>query len=217
LGSESNFPMQSIASYLLAAIDTVAGTFGSPEIGLLILGLLAGLISAPFSYTGRRALEPVQSLAPQIQSLRARHGDDRRSLQRALLELYQQHAINPWAPLLGLIPAAIEVLLVVLLYLVVGTANALPAPAYLGWLTDLSSRDPLFILAGAMGLLLIIQAKADIRSNPPRQNRVKLFLQVAVPAAKFMIATALPSGVIIAWLSYSAVATMTQRLATIPA
>src|SRR5215470_961597 len=118
LASESNFPMQSIASYLLAAIDTVAGTFGSPEIGLLILGLLAGLISAPFSYTGRRALEPVQSLAPQIQSLRARHGDDRRSLQRALLELYQQHAINPWAPLLGLIPAAIEVLLVVLLYLV---------------------------------------------------------------------------------------------------
>src|SRR5262249_35758664 len=121
--------------------------------------------------------------------------------------------INPWSPLLGLIPAVIEIALIVLLYVAIGTPNALPAPAFLVWLSDLSSRDPHFVLAGLMGLVLIIQTRANILSNPPGQNRLKLLLHIAVPIAKVVIMTALPSGVLIMWFSYSTLAATTQHLA----
>jgi len=77
----------------------------------------------------------------------------------------------------------------------------------------LSSRDPYFVLAGLLCLLLIVQARANILSNPPRQNRLKLVLHLAVPAAKVMVAAVLPSGVVIAWLAYAAVMATTQLLA----
>jgi membrane protein insertase Oxa1/YidC/SpoIIIJ len=204
--------MEAPARYLLAAIDAITGASGSPESALLVIGVLAGLLSAPFSHVGRRTLARIQALQPEIQVLKAKHSDDRDSLQRSFLELYRRHSINPWSPLLGLIPAVVEVALIVLLYVAIVIPNALPAPVYLGWLSDLSSRDPRFVLAGSMGLLLVVQARANILSNPPRQNLLKLLLHIAVPFAKFAFAAVLPSGVLIAWLGYSAVAATTQHL-----
>jgi YidC/Oxa1 family membrane protein insertase len=204
--------MEAPARYLLAAIDAMIGASGSAEIALLIIGVLAGLLSAPFSYAGRRTLARIQALQPEIQVLKAKHSDDGDSLQRSLLELYRRQSINPWSPLLGLIPAVIEVALIVLLYAAIVIPNALPAPAYLGWLSDLSSSDPRFVLAGLMGLLFVVQARANILSNPPRQNLLKLLLHIAVPFAKFAFAAVLPSAVLIAWLGYSAVAATTQYL-----
>jgi hypothetical protein len=63
-----------------------------------------------------------------------------------------------------------------------------------------------------MGLLLVVQARANILSNPPRQHLLKLLLHIAVPFAKFAFAAVLPSGVLIAWLGYSAAAATTQHL-----
>jgi len=209
--------MEALARYLLAAIAAMTGVCGNPEIALFAIGVLAGLLSAPFSYAGRRALARIQALDLEIRGLKAKHGDDRRSLQRSLLALYRRQSINPWSPLLGLIPALIEIALIVLLCIALGVPNALLAPAHPGWLLDLSTRNPSFILAGSMGLLLIVQARANVLLNPPRQNRLKLLLHIAVPAVKIVIAAALPSGVVIAWLAYSAMAAATQHLAAVAA
>jgi len=114
---------------------------------------------------------------------------------------------------LGFIPAVIEIGLIVLVYVAVGIPSALLAPAHLGWFSDLSSRDPYFVLAGLLCLLLVVQARANILSNPPRQNRLKLLLHLAVPAAKVVVAAVLPSGVVIAWLAYAAVTATSQLLA----
>ena len=91
------------------------------------------------------------------------------SLQRSSLELYRQHSINPWSPLLGLIPAVIEIALIVLLYVASASQTLFRRLLISVGLSDLSSRDPRFVLAGLMGLLLILQ------------NRFKLLLQTAVP------------------------------------
>ena len=114
---------------------------------------------------------------------------------------------------MGFIPAVIEIGVIVLVYVAVGIPSALLAPAHPGWFPDLSSRDPYFVLAGLLCLLLIVQARANILSNPPRQNRLKLVLHLAVPAAKVTVAAVLPSGVVIAWLAYAAVMATTQLLA----
>jgi membrane protein insertase Oxa1/YidC/SpoIIIJ len=205
--------MEAIARYPLAAIVAMSAAVGSPEIALFVFGAMAGLVSAPFSYAGRRGLARILALQPEIQSRQSRHHDDRDLLHRSLLELYRQQSISPWSPLLGLIPAAVEIAVVVLLYVALGVPNALPAPRYLTWLSDLSLRDPHLVLAGAMGLLLIVQARGNFRSNPPRQNRLKRLLHMAVPAGKIAIAAALPSGVLIGWLAYSAIAAVTQHVA----
>ena len=206
--------MEALARYLYAAIGAITGTFGSPEVALFVMGVAAGLLSGPFSYAGRRALARIQALQPEIRELKAKHGDDSHALQRDLLELYRQQSINPWSPLLGFIPAVIEIGLIVLVYVAVGIPSALLAPAHLGWFSDLLSRDPYFVLAGLLlCLLLIVQARANILSNPPRQNRLKLLLHLAVPAAKVVVAAVLPSGVVIAWLAYAAVTATSQLLA----
>jgi membrane protein insertase Oxa1/YidC/SpoIIIJ len=90
------------------------------------------MLSGPFSYAGRRALARIQALQPEIRELKAKHGDDSHALQRDLLELYRQQSINPWSPLLGFIPAVIEIGLIVLVYVAVGIPSALLAPAILG-------------------------------------------------------------------------------------
>jgi hypothetical protein len=76
-----------------------------------------------------------------------------------------------------------------------------------------ASRDPHFVLPASICLLLMVRARNNILSNPPRRNRFKLLVQIALPVAKIVIATALPSGVLIAWLAYSALAAATQHLA----
>jgi YidC/Oxa1 family membrane protein insertase len=150
--------MEALARYLHAAIGAMTGAFGSPEIALLVFGVAAGLLSGPFSYAGRRALARIQALQPEIRELKAKHGDDSHALQRDLLELYRRQSINPWSPLLGFIPAVIEIGLIVLVYVAVGIPSALLAPAHLSWFSDLSSRDPYFVLAGLLCLLLVVRA-----------------------------------------------------------
>jgi YidC/Oxa1 family membrane protein insertase len=205
--------MEALARYLHAAIGAMTGAFGSPEIALLVFGVAAGLLSGPFSYAGRRALARIQALQLEIRELKAKHGDDSHALQRDLLELYRRQSTNPWSPLLGFIPAVIEIGLIVLVYVAVGIPSALLAPAHLSWFSDLSSRDPYFVLAGLLCLLLVVRARANILSNPPRQNRLKLLLHLAVPAAKVVVAAVLPSGVVIAWLAYAAVTATSQLIA----
>jgi membrane protein insertase Oxa1/YidC/SpoIIIJ len=127
--------------------------------------------------------------------------------------LYRRQSINPWSPLLGFIPAVIEIGLIVLSLRRHSIPSALLAPAHLSWFSDLSSRDPYFVLAGLLCLLLVVRARANMLSNPPRQNRLKLLLHLAVPAPKVVVAAVLPSGVVIAWLAYAAVTATSQLIA----
>ena len=91
------------------------------------------------------------------------HGDDRQKMSQAMMELYKKE-INPLG---GCLPILVQ-MPVFLSWVLLESVEMRQAP-WLGWITDLSVKDPFFILPIVMGGTMLIQQML----NPTRRTRCR--------------------------------------------
>ena len=132
-------------------------------------------------------------IAPKMQQLKERYGDDRQRLQKAMMELYQKEKVNPMA---GCLPIVVQMPVFISLYWVIlGSIGLRHAPFY-GWITDLSAIDPWYILPVLMGASMIIQTKLNPEPPDPVQAKVMKIMPIAFSVFFFFF----PSGLVLYWL-----------------
>jgi len=94
-----------------------------------------------------RSMAKMKKYAPRIQELKARYGDDRERMNKALMELYKKEKINPVA---GCLPMIIQIPVFFSLYKVLFISIEMRHAPFFGWIHDLSAPDPtnIFTLFG---------------------------------------------------------------------
>ncbi len=162
-----------ILNLLIFFYQTVA--FHDLGIAIILVTLLIRVVLYPFFHTGAKQQMLMQRIQPKIKDLQVKHKDDRDAQAKALMELYKEHGVNPFAGMLLLI---IQIPILLTFYWVIrsgiGTAQltglypfvAVPSsvnPIFLGFI---NLAQPNFILILAAALAQYFQAKLTIYRAP---------------------------------------------------
>ena len=100
----------------------------------------------------------MKELAPRLQHLKEKYGDDRQKLHEAMMHLYKTEKINPLG---GCLPIVVQIPVFIALYWVLlGSVEMRQAPFML-WIQDLSAIDPYYVLPTLMGTTVFLATLLD--------------------------------------------------------
>jgi len=177
--------------WVLDAIYNVVGNWGW---AIIFLTILIKLIFYKLSETSYRSMARLKKFQPKLQQLKENYGDDKAIFQQKMMKLYKEEKINPLG---GCLPILVQMPVFIALYWVFMYSTEMRQAEWMLWITDLSAKDPYFILPVLMGLSMWIQQKL----NPSvmmdeMQQKVMKFLPI-IFTIFFMW---FPSGLVLYWL-----------------
>jgi len=120
----------------LAFIQGYIGTFG---IAILLLTVVVRVIFFPLANKQYESLTKMKKVQPQMEELRKKYKDDPAKQQQELLALYQREKVNPLA---GCLPLLLQIPVFYALYKVLTVTIEMRHAPFMGWIQDLSARDP---------------------------------------------------------------------------
>lgn len=128
-----------------------------------------------------------------MQALKEKYGDDRQKLNTAMMEMYRTEKINPLG---GCFPILIQIPVFLTLYRVLLSSVEMRDAGWIGWITDLSARDPYFILPAIMMATMFLQIKLNPTPPDPMQARIMMLMPLVFGAMMFMF----PAGLVLYWV-----------------
>jgi YidC/Oxa1 family membrane protein insertase len=134
-----------------------------------------------------QSMNEMRRLQPEIEKLKAKHGEDKEKLNQAVMQLYQQHKVNPLG---GCLPMLIQMPIWFALYATLQTSVELYREPFL-WLKDLTQFDPFYVLPLAMGASSFAMQRL---SPQPADNAQAKMLLYFMPIFFTFIMLRLPSG-----------------------
>lgn len=182
-----------IASPLFVVLSKIHEFVKNWGVSIIILTIMIKAAFYWFSATSYRSMARMREVAPKMQALKEKFGDDRQKMQQAMMELYKTEKINPMS---GCLPILIQIPVFIALYwMLLGTVEMRHAP-FFGWIQDLSAKDPYYILPILMGASMIIQTKLNPPATDPVQQKVMQIMPVMMSIFFFWF----PAGLVLYWL-----------------
>ncbi|MEP3478222.1 MAG: YidC/Oxa1 family insertase periplasmic-domain containing protein [Fuerstiella sp.] len=131
-----------IARVMHSILDTFH-SFGMPYF-LAIISLTVLVRGMMFPISRKQAIMAAKqkALAPKLNELKLKHGDDKEKMARAQMELWRKHGINPLG---GCLPIFIQFPVFIALYTCLNTAVDLRLAQFL-WVENLAAPDALFTM-----------------------------------------------------------------------
>ena len=96
--------------FLLTSIDSVMGNYG---VSIILLTILMRALFFKLSDTQYKSMAGLRRLAPKMQQLKERYGDDRAGHQKAMMDLYKKENINMFG---GCLPILMQMPVFIALY-----------------------------------------------------------------------------------------------------
>jgi len=122
---------------VIPVFDGLKGVFSSFGLIIVILVLLIKAVLLPLSYKSFVSMAKMKALKPELDELKAKHGDDQQAIQVEQMQVYKQFGINP---LSGCIPVLLQMPILLAMFSFFPNAIDLRGES-LWWATDLSSYD----------------------------------------------------------------------------
>ncbi|HEU4623539.1 MAG TPA: membrane protein insertase YidC [Steroidobacteraceae bacterium] len=184
-----------LAKPLFIVLSWVHNLLGNWGWAIVIVTFLLKLLFYPLSETSGRSMAKMKLLSPRIKALQETYKDDREKLGRAMMDLYKREKVNPVA---GCLPMLIQIPVFLAFYWVLLESVEMRQAPFVGWINDLSSRDPFFVLPAIMAAAMFAQYK--LQGTPgadPVQQKVFMFMPFVM---SFMFAF-FPAGLVLYWVT----------------
>jgi YidC/Oxa1 family membrane protein insertase len=156
-------------------------------IAIVLLTLLVKVALYPLTAKSMASMNEMRKLQPEIEKLKAKFGADREKMNLAVMQLYQQHKVNPLG---GCLPLLLQMPIFFALYATLQTSVELYREPFL-WIPDLTRYDPLYVLPLAMGISQFVMQKL---SPQPADNTQAKMLLYFMPIFFTVIMFKLPAG-----------------------
>jgi YidC/Oxa1 family membrane protein insertase len=174
---------------LMTWLYTILGNWGWT---IVVLTILIKAAFYPLSAASYRSMAKMKLVAPRLQALKEKFGDDRQKLNTAMMEMYRTEKINPLG---GCLPILIQIPVFISLYYVLGSSVELRGAPWIWWIKDLAVQDPYFILPVIMMGTMFIQMRLNPTPPDPLQAKVMMFMPLIFGAMMFFF----PSGLVLYW------------------
>jgi YidC/Oxa1 family membrane protein insertase len=183
-----------IARPLFWLLGKVYALFGNWGVAIIVVTFLLKLLFYPLSEASGRSMAKMKTLSPRIKNLQETYKDDKEKLGRAMMELYKREKINPVA---GCLPIVIQIPVFLAFYWVLLESVEMRQAPFFGWINDLSSRDPYFILPAIMAGAMLVQYK--LNPTPPDPIQAKVFM--IMPLVMSVTFAFFPAGLVLYWVT----------------
>lgn len=175
--------------WVLNFLHGLIGNWGWAIIGLVCL---LRILMYPLSSAQFKSAAKLRRFQPRLQQLKERYGDDRQKFQQAMMELYRTEKINPMAGCLPVIP---QILIFMTLYWVLSEAVELRHAPWIGWIQDLTARDPYFILPVLNAAIML--ATQHLTPMAPGMDPMQQRMFKLMPLIFGAILAFLPAGLVL--------------------
>ena len=167
---------------------------------IVLVTILIKILLWPLSMVSYRNMGKMRAVQPKMQEIQERHADDRQALSKAMMDLYKKEKVNP---ALGCLPMLMQMPFFLAFYWVLIETVELRYAPFLFWITDLSARDPLFILPilnmAAMWGMQQLQPQ-PVGADPIQANVFKY-----MPLIFGVLFALFPAGLVLYWFLNSLV------------
>ncbi len=176
--------------WLLENLHRLVGNWGW---AIVFLTVIVKLAFFPLSAASYKSMAKMRAVTPRLMRLREQHSNDRMRLNQAMMELYKTEKINPLG---GCLPVVVQIPVFLALYWVLLASVEIRNAPWVGWITDLASPDPWYILPIVMAVSMFVQTKLNPTPPDPIQAKVMLFMPI-VFSGMFIF---FPSGLVLYWV-----------------
>ena len=176
--------------WLLSHIHSFVGNWGWAIVLLTVLIKLAFFKLTEAQY---KSMARMRKLQPRIEALKERYGDDRQRMSQAMMEMYRKEKVNPLG---GCLPILVQIPIFIALYWVLLESVELRQAPFVGWIDNLSKRDPYFILPALNAVFMILtQRLTPTAGMDPLQRK----MMNAMPVVFSVMFAFFPAGLVLYW------------------
>ena len=183
------WPISKVLFAIMEALYKVFGNWGWAIIGLTLLVKIALFWLSNKSYV---SMAKMRAIAPKMQALKEKHGDDRMAMSQAMMQLYRDEKVNPMA---GCLPIFLQMPIFLGLYWCLVESVELRHAPWILWIKDLSAMDPWFVLPIFMGATMFVQQLLNPQPTDPMQAKMMKIMPLIF--AVFMLF--FPAGLVLYW------------------
>lgn len=159
-------------------------------VAIILLTVLIKLLFFPLSAASYRSMAKMRVVAPKLEKIKKQHADDREKLNRAMMDLYKTEKINPLG---GCLPVLIQIPVFIALYWSILESVEMRFAPFFGWIQDLSTADPYYILPLIMGASMILQSKLNPTPPDPMQAKLMQIMPIVFSVVFFFF----PAGLVL--------------------
>lgn len=176
--------------YSLKFFYRYVGNYG---IAIIIITVILKILFFPLTHKSYKSMKEMGKLQPKMAALKEKYKNDRDAMNRAVMELYRDHKVNPLG---GCLPMLVQIPVFFALYKALMYSIELRHAPFFFWITDLSDKDPYYVTPVIMGVTMFIQQKM----TPSNMDEMQQKIMLGLPVIFTFMFLSFPSGLVLYWL-----------------
>jgi YidC/Oxa1 family membrane protein insertase len=177
--------------WLLDQLHTMLGNWGWAIVALVVLLKIAFYWLNASAY---KSMGKMKAINPKVMELRERYKDKPQQMQQEMMRIYREEKVNPLG---GCLPIFVQMPFFIALYWVLLSTVEMRNAPWIGWITDLSTKDPFFILPLLMTASTMFQTWLNPTPPDPVQAKMMWFMPLIFSVMFFFF----PAGLVLYWLT----------------
>jgi YidC/Oxa1 family membrane protein insertase len=186
--------------WLLTQLHTLLGNWGWAIVALVVLLKIAFYWLNASAY---RSMAKMKAINPKVMEMRERLKDKPQQMQQEMMRIYREEKVNPLGSCL---PILVQMPFFIALYGVLLASVEMRNAPWISWITDLSAKDPYFILPLLMTASSLMQTWLNPTPPDPMQARMMWIMPLVFSVMFF----GFPSGLVLYWLTNNILAIAQQ-------
>ena len=183
-----------ISKYLFVLLQFIHSIVGNWGYAIIIITVIVKGSMYWLTKKQYESMAKMRALKPKMDALKERCGDDKQKMQKGMMELYKKDKVNPMG---GCLPLLFQMPIFLALYWVLLESVELRHADFILWITDLSAKDPYFVLPILTGIsMYLLQKLQPMTMTDPMQQKIMQFMPVAMSLFFFIF----PAGLVLYWL-----------------
>ena len=176
-------------------LDLGHDIFKNWGLAIIFLTVVLKLATWPLSAKAYVSMGKMRELAPKMQLLQEKHGENKQAMSQELMEMYKKEGVNPLG---GCLPMLAQMPFFLAFYWVLLETVELRHSPFFLWIDDLSAMDPYFVLPILNGAGMYLSQK--LTPTPPNADPMQAQMMKFFPLIFAVIFAWFPSGLVLYWL-----------------
>ncbi len=182
-----------IAKPMLYSLKFFYRYVGNYGIAIIIITVILKIFFFPLTHKSYKSMKEMSSLQPKMAALKEKHKNNKDALNKAVMELYRDHKVNPLG---GCLPMLVQIPVFFALYKALMYSIELRQAPFMFWIVDLSAKDPYYVTPLIMGATMFVQQKM----TPSNMDEMQQKIMLALPLVFTFMFLNFPAGLVLYWL-----------------
>lgn len=194
-----------LAKPLYWLLDKLHGFIGNWGWSIMALVLIIKIAFYWLQAKGYESMAKMKAINPKVMAMRERYKDNPQQMQQEMMRIYREEKVNPLG---GCLPIMVQIPVFIALYWVLLSSVEMRNAPWIGWIRDLSSPDPYFILPTVMTLTTLLQTALNPVPPDPMQARMMWLMPLVFSVMFFFF----PAGLVLYWITNNVLSIAQQWL-----